>query len=252
MKALTIQRKKYGVNIQEVYFAVDCFAKINCDLSINFCVDSEGKNTTTALTSIIDLTQDSQKILANFRLTHRRGIQACLDSSDLHYKFITYPSSKDIQLFCKVYDRFAKEKNLAPCNETKLRFFAGQEALILTQVNCINTGELLCIHALICNGERARLLHAVSNFRSYVHDSTKRNHMSKIHRALYWFEMNHFKRLGYKIYDLGGLGDSNNPDFEKINYFKRGFGGEERREYINFTPSTLRGWIAMRYIMKKL
>lgn len=252
MKALTIQRKKYSVNIQEVYFALDAVKKANCDLKIDFCVADQGINTTIALTSIIDLTQDAGKILANFRVSHRRGVQACLDNKDLQYKFIKHPSSKDIQVFCKAYDLFAKEKNLEACNETKLRFFAGQEALILTQVACANTGELLCLHALICNGERARLLHAVSNFRSFADDSTKRNQMSKIHRALYWFEMVHFKRLDYKIYDLGGLGAQTDSELENINHFKRGFGGIECKEYINFTPNTLKGWIAMHYLMKKL
>ncbi|WP_298610699.1 hypothetical protein [uncultured Thiothrix sp.] len=252
MKALTIQRKKYGVNIQEIYFSLETIKKNKCDLNINFCVDSKGKNTTSALTSIIDLTQETQKIISNFRLTHRRGIQVYLDSKDLNYKFITHPSSKDIQVFCKAYDVLAREKNLPPCNETKLRFFVGQDALIFTNVSCAITGELLCLHALICNGERARLLHAVSNFRSYADDSTKRNNLSKIHRALYWFEMNHFKKLGYKTYDLGGLGDESDPELEKINHFKRGFGGVDYKEYINFTPNNLKGWIAMHYLMKKL
>ena len=252
MKALTIQRKKYGVNIQEVYFDNEPLQSTSCDLKINFCVPTQGKNTTLALTSMIDLTRDAQKILANFRLSHRRGIQMMLESKDLDYRFINHPSAEDIQVFCKAYDAFALEKGLEPCNQAKLRFFAGQGAFILTTVSCKNTNDLLCVHALICNGLRTRLLHAVSNFRIHADDSNQRNQMSKIHRALYWFEINQFKKLGYTIYDLGGLGMNGDPELEKINHFKRGFGGEEHREYINFTPHTLKGWVAMRYLMKKL
>ncbi|TXH69274.1 MAG: hypothetical protein E6Q83_11025 [Thiothrix sp.] len=252
MKALSLQRKKYGIHIQEVYFSVEHTGQMDCDLKINFCVSNQGKNTTAAVTSIIDLTQDAQKIIADFRLSHRRGIKTCLDSKELDYKVISKPSYKDIQAFCKIYDGFAKEKHLEACNESKLRFFADQEALILSQVTCLKTGENLCFHALICNGERARLLHAVSNFRAHVQDSTMRNYLSKVHRALYWFEINYFKRLGYTTYDLGGLCITGDPELEKVNHFKRGFGGNECKEYINFTPCTLKGWLAMHYLMNKL
>lgn len=252
MKALTINRKKYGVNIQEFYFSSEEVFQSNCDLKVEFCVPSQGKNTTTALTSVIDLTQDTEKILAGFRFSHRRGIKASLDSVDLSYRFITNPCSEDIQVFCRYYDAFAIEKNLPLCNQNKLRFFAGKNALILTNVRCVYTNNLICLHAFISNGERTRLLYSVSNFRTQAENATERRHISKIHRSLHWLEINQFKQLNYKIYDLGGLALGDDPQLKNINHFKRGFGGEDCKEYINFTPKTLKGWVAMRYLMKKL
>ncbi|MFZ1388166.1 MAG: hypothetical protein WBP46_15045 [Thiolinea sp.] len=251
MKTLTINRKKYGVNIQEIYFTMGESSQNKCDLRVNFCVASKAKNTAEALTSVIDLTEDAEKILSNFRLSHRRGIQTMLKSTDVVYKFTIEPCSEDIQSFCKVYDVFAAEKGLPLCNQSKLLFFAGQHALALTHVRCAYTGEILCQHAFINNGERTRLLHSVSNFRSEA-DSAQRRNISKIHRALHWFEMIQFKELNYKIYDLGGLAQSGDPQLENINHFKRGFGGEDLQEYVNFTPKTVKGWVAMRYLMKKV
>ncbi|MFZ1570111.1 MAG: hypothetical protein WAT29_14950 [Thiolinea sp.] len=252
MKTLTINRKKYGVNIQESYFSSEQNSQLNYDLRVNFCVENQGKHTTKALTSVIDLTQDAEKIIYNFRLSHRRGIQDTLKSGDYIYKFTSEPCSEDIKSFCAAYDAFAFEKNLPLCNQGKLLFFAGQSALVLTNVHCAYTGELFCQHAFISNKERARLLYSVSNFRVDSYDSVKRRQVSKIHRSLHWFEMNQFKSLNYKIYDLGGLAQCDDPQLENINHFKRGFGGVDIQEYVNFTPKTLKGWVAMRYLMKKL
>ncbi|SKA80837.1 hypothetical protein SAMN02745130_02125 [Thiothrix eikelboomii] len=252
MKALTINRKKYGISIQEIYFSSGVGHQPNYDLKVDFCVPNQGKHTTPALTSVIDLTKDPEVILANFRSSHRRGVQASLESSDLSYRFITEPCAEDIQTFCKYYDAFANEKNLPICNQGKLRFFAGKKSLILTNVRCVYTNELVCLHAFISNDERARLLHSISNFRTQADSATERRGISKIHRSLHWFEINQFKKLNYRLYDLGGLALGNDPQLENINHFKRGFGGDELKEYINFTPKTLKGWLAMRYLMKKL
>lgn len=251
MKSLTIHRKKYGINIQEIYFSSGESSSVGCDLKVNFCVPNEGKNTSLALTSVIDLTQDTEQIIANFRLSHRRGIQAIIASNDVSYRFITEPCSEDIQTFCKAYDAFASEKSLPPCNQGKLMFFAGQGALILTHARCIYTDELICLHAFISNGVRVRLLYSVSNFRVYADDSRQRRMIGAIHRSLHWFEINKFKNINYKIYDLGGLAHDD-PQLESINHFKRGFGGKDLKEYVNFTPKNLKGWLAMRYLMSKL
>lgn len=252
MKALTIKRKKYGVNIQEIYFSSEDAYQASCDLKVDFCVPNKGKNTKAALTAVIDLTEDLKVIFANFRSSHRRGIQTTLTSSSLSYQFITKPSAEDIQVFCKYYDNFASEKNLSICNQNKLEFFAGKNALILTNVSYAHTNELICLHAFICNNERARLLYSISNFRTQAETATERRVISKIHRSLHWFEMMQFKKMNYKLYDLGGLAIDADPELENINHFKRGFGGQELKEYINFTPKTLKGWLAMRYLMKKL
>lgn len=252
MKALTINRKKYGVNIQEIYFSSEVGYESNYDLKVDFCVPGQGKHTTPVLTSVIDLTKNLDGIFANFRYSHRRGVRANLESSDLSYRFITKPCAEDIQIFCQYYDIFANEKNLPICNQGKLRFFAGKKALILTNVRCIYTNELVCLHAFISNGERARLLYSISNFRTQADTATERRIISEIHRSLHWFEINQFKKLNYKLYDLGGLALGDDPQLKNINHFKRGFGGDELEEYINFTPITLKGWLAMRYLMKKL
>ena len=252
MKPLTIKRKKYGVNIQEIYFSPECSGQIDCDLKINFCVDNQGKNTKEVLTSVIDLRQEPAKILEKFRAGHRSGIQANVASKELVYRFVAKPCSEDIKVFSKYYNIFANQKNLPSCNEDKLRFFAGQDALVLTTVRHANTEDLLCLHAFISDGERTRLLYSVSNFRLHAEDAKQRTTISKIHKSLHWFEINQFKRLNYKIYDLGGIATEDDPDLKNVNQFKRGFGGEERKEYFNFTPKNLKGWLAMRYLMKKL
>lgn len=251
MQALTINRKKYGIKIQEVYFT-PTYESYQCDLRVNFCVPTASKSTTESLTSVINLTQTSEKILANFRLSHRRGIETTLNSPELNYRFIKRPSSGDILAFCNAYNNFAINKKLPLCNQNKLFFFAGQKALVITNVHHADTGDLLCQHAFISNKERARLLYSVSNFRVHANDSFQRRYIGKVHRSLHWFEINKFKDLDYKIYDLGGLAQCQDPQLDNINYFKRGFGGEELKEYVNFIPQNLKGWIAMRYLMKKL
>lgn len=252
MKALTIKRNKYGIGIQEVYFSSTACPELKCDLRVDFCVPTAAKHATETLTSVIDLTQDSEKILANFRLSHRKGIQSYLSSNDFTYRFIKEPSSGDIQSFCKLYDAFALLKNLPLCNQSKLMFFAGQQALMISHVHHNYTGELLCQHAFITDGERTRLLYSVSNFRAHPEDANLRKNIGKVHRSLHWFEINKFKELNYKLYDLGGIAPCKNPELESINYFKRGFGGVEIKEYVNFLPHNLKGWLAMRYLMKKL
>lgn len=252
MKSLTINRKKYGVSIQETYFSFADNDQTACDLRVNFCVPTEGKNTNIALTSVIDLTQDPEKILAKFRLSHRRGIEAALNSKEVLYRFINEPCAEDIQTFCKAYDIFASEKGLPPCNQSKLSFFSEQGGLILTHARDIHSDYLICLHAFISDGVRVRLLHSISNFRIYPDDPKQRRMISTIHRTLHWFEINQFKKMNYKVYDLGGLAHEENSDLESINHFKRGFGGEDLKEYVNFTPKNVKGWLAMRYLMSKL
>lgn len=252
MEALTINRKKFGINIQEVYFSESNCTTTTCDLEVSFCMNAAGKNSTKALTSLINLAADESIILSRFRRNYRREINGFHKSTDFKFEFITDPTLEQISEFCVVYDEFSAEKGLGVCNQEKLIFFAEQKALVLSYIRSAASDDLLCQHAYICNDERTRLLYSVSNFRFFLENSAQRNQIGKAHRFLHWSDILNFKKIGYKIYDLGGLAKEQASDLQSINHFKEGFGGELHSEYVNFTPHTLKGRMAMYYLMKKL
>lgn len=252
MKTLTIKRNKFGVDIQEVYFQPNGCPDTDCDLRVDFCVPEPSKHASRALTAVVDLNEDSETILAGFRRSYRREIQTGSDRDEFALNFTHDPRPPDIHRFCEAYDQFAQQQGLPLCNRNKLLFFAGQGALMLSSVRCAHSAHVLCQHAFIGDGRRARLLYSISSFRLYQYNSHQRNRIGRAHRLLHWADMNHFKQLDYTYYDLGGMAVRQNARLENINHFKRGFGGQERHEYVNFTPHNLKGWVAMQYLMRKL
>ncbi len=252
MNTLTIKRTKYGVAVQEVYFQAEGCPDAACDLRVDFCIPEQGKYSSCAATLLLNLQPDTAQILDGFRKSYRREIRTGVDPRAFTLSFLREPRPQDIHDFCLAYDQFARQQHLPACNLNKLLFFAGHGSLTISSIRCARSAKVLCQHAFIGNGQRARLLYSVSAFRHYQYDSRQRNRIGKAHRLLHWADMLQFKQAGYDWYDLGGTAAGQTPELQNIDYFKQGFGGELHTEYVNFQPRNMKGWLAMHYLMRKL
>jgi lipid II:glycine glycyltransferase (peptidoglycan interpeptide bridge formation enzyme) len=105
----------------------------------------------------------------------------------------------------------------------------------------------MVFHTYIIAGNRARLAQSVSLFRM-SDDGSFRNLTGRANRLLHWEDMLYFKRLGYSIYDFGGVNpDTANEETNAITRFKECFGGRRVVEYNSTAPASLKGLLYAAY-----
>jgi len=167
-------------------------------------------------TKIIDLTQPLESIFENFTKHTRCKIKKAQKKGVI---FSTHHTSDE---FISFYNLFAKNKHLNTLNNlTKYG-----ENLVITSVSLDD--KILCMHSYIVDEtiSRARILHSASHFRE-VQDNAERNFIGMANRLLHFEDMNYFKSLGFKTYDLGGYAyQTQDQSLEQINNFKDSFNGK--------------------------
>lgn len=165
----------------------------------------------------------SRSTLYKIRRAERNGVMAYFNSD------LRDPKLKEFKTF---FDEFSKIKGLAPCNLSKLRGLARQNALIISYAT--NTeGMKLVGHAYVVDHElgRARLLYSASHFRQ-LQTPAERNAIGMANRLLHWQDILHCKHKGLIYYDLGGVATTSpDPQKRSIARFKSEFGGTDLVEF---------------------
>jgi hypothetical protein len=139
------------------------------------------------------------------------------------------PTRNHIAEFGEFYNGFARSKNLRGCNIPKMLALNDVNSLAITSAYA-ESGELLCYHAYIVDGYRARLLYSASHYRN-MPDSAHRSLIGRANRYLHWRDISFFKKQYYSIYDFGGLSLNEEAELKSIDEFKMGFGGQVVMEY---------------------
>ncbi len=243
----TRPNRKIGLRFVDIYFpdSIDS-GRLNADIAVVLQASAPARNATPFHTLKIDLQKEPEDILAGMSKNNRYKIRRADKRDPVEVDANIKGTGGNIAEFAIFFDEFAITKGLAPCNRDRLRALAAHDALSITRVTHEN-GELLTAHVNIVDHEncRARLLYSASLYRN-IDDSGFRNLIGRANRLLHWREILHFRDLGLKWYDLGGIGGPDASDQQRrIARFKLGFGGQKVIEYNHFIGITMMGKIAL-------
>jgi len=243
---IALTREKYGISINEIYFASNP-GDIESSATIVFFVQAaeQAGGMRPFKTSIVDLSPDENTLFNGLSSNTRYKIRRAEREGFLPEIF-DIPSKEQIVWYVDYFDEFARQKKFSTCNFRKLNALNNQGSLAITRISGPD-GAVLSAHAWVCDRKagRVRLLYSASHFRQLV-DSSDRNASGRANRFLHWYEMTRFKALGYLHYDLGGLPiDESDPERNSIARFKLEFGGKEVIEYTGAVATNRLGKIVL-------
>ena len=101
-------------------------------------------------------------------------------------------------------------------------------------------GNALVYHLYVTDGETAVLCYSASDFRSAEVD---RNAAGRLNKFLHWEDMRRLRAQGVHIYDWGNVSSLTN--YNGIDVFKAGFGGEPTTLYNMFVGGSYIGRLAV-------
>jgi hypothetical protein len=145
--------------------------------------------------------------------------------------------------FEEMYNAFATMKSLRPLQRMRMESIAAAGVLDLS-VATDPQGNALVYHANYRGEDRATGLELPSLYRN-LSDSAARNLVGRANRYLTWSDILRYKQQGLKYFDFGGWYYGTDPEMQKINDFKKGFGGQVLREYECEQVLTLKGWVVL-------
>ncbi|SHF28273.1 hypothetical protein SAMN05444392_11345 [Seinonella peptonophila] len=196
----------------------------------------------------IDIKQSEKNLYSNLNRNTRYNIKRA-KREQLKFEISTQPTEEEIDDFSVLYNRFAKKKGIAPCNINKLRALRKKNLLMISYVKDQNN-QILCSHVSSTNDDRAYLIYSCS-IRLFV-DPSQKNKIGRANKYLHWMEMLYFKQSGCSIYDFSGLSlEVDNVELQKIDQFKRRFGGTEVMEYKCYEAKSLLGKMVLYYLYLK-
>jgi len=251
LTTLRIRRKKWILTFEERYFEPVSNFPHDTGLTIYYQAPDSSQNHKFKefITSHIDLTQSEDNLLKDMAKNTRYEINRFFRKDQLDCQIIANPNIEMINTFAAFYNPFAESIGLSKCNTQKIERLAEKNGVMFSVVYNQDL-KAICYHAFIVNGERARLLHSVSQFRD-IKDRNERSLIARANRGLHWFDMKYFKSIGYDIYDMGGLADLNVfPEMVNINKFKKDFGGNEIVEYNVYFARSILGRLAIHFLLK--
>ena len=164
-------------------------------------------------TLVTDLTESEENIFSKFKKTTRYKINRGKREK------IVFEVEKDLDIFLKYYNHFAKSKNLEPLKyQTLLKY---QKNMLITKA--IYYDKILVMHVHIYNTEVSMLLFSASHFRNTLENKEK-NLISYANLFLHYEDMLFFKKEGCSLYDFGGYAyGTKDKSFMGINHFKELF-----------------------------
>lgn len=195
---------------------------------------------------LVNLKQEEEELFRNMSKSVRADIRKAQDKHQFTYMEIDQPTVEELQEFSRLYDSFAKSKNISPCNLDKLFALRGQNALILTKV--VDREEhTLCSGILIEDRGNNQIygLYGVSDTNPNM-TGEERRIIGRANKLLQWKEMQSAKRRGVNWYNFGG--EVNELNGQGVNDFKKRFGtisGYDRRIYI---PRSFLGRICVYFL----
>lgn len=192
---------------------------------------------TPFISTVTDLDGEAEAIGAAFSKDCRYKIRRADGRDELSVEWIADPQPR-LDEFCAFFDAFARQKS----HEASDRQFldAAHAARQLMLARAARHDETLVWHAYLLCGNTTWLQYSGSCFRNQ--EKEYRSLVGRANRWLHWRAMLHFKSLGMRRYDWGGLfQDESEPDHAGINGFKRSFGGRVERTYDCTVPVTVKG-----------
>jgi len=222
---LEIDRKIYSFKIKEVWFSEYPFDVRDCDAVIfRECknnVEMDGFNKEEFTTLIIDLTQDLDQIFQDMSDSYRKNIRKAEKEG------IVIKRNENYEAFYKINEDFRKQKKLPPSN-IDINYMKKYGTLFTAEIE----GEVIAGSLNLEDSKNIRgLLGASKRLES---DKRMKKLIADANKLITWEEIKYAKSKGLVEYDLGGYytGSVKDEEKERINYFKKGFGGRIVTHYI--------------------
>lgn len=229
---LSIVRQRFGVPIDEIFFASDPYhAQSRSLVSFFVQASTQAPGFHPFKTQVLDLSQDLKELFASLSSNTRYKIRRA-EREGIEPMALVSPSEQDILTFGEFFDTFARQKRQPLSNQRKLTALQAQKGLLLTTARDQHN-QILVAHAYVADTDigRVRLLYSASHFRGAA-DTEERNRIGRANRLLHWFDIETAKHNGFNRYDLGGVPiDQRDPEKNAIARFKSEFGGQHIIEY---------------------
>lgn len=247
--------KKYGVKINEIYSLDKEYSTLKkADINAYFQLPKpvQAKKGASihrqALHLCIDITKTEEDLLKEMSKKTRYKIRRA-KRENVQVTYNEHPSVTDIKEFARFYNTFAKEKGIAPCKVNKLIGLKESDMLLLTNAY-YGDERKLAANATITNDGLAISLYGASG--RFQYEDISGQFISRANGYLHWSGMMYFKRLGYHTYNMMGLTmDENNTEHQKINDYKRSFGGMDQTVYQSFLSQSKLGFLLI-WVLKIL
>lgn len=193
--------------------------------------DAKGFSRETLSTLVLDLSHGLDLVWENMAGDCRKFIRR---SEKEGFKVST---NTHLEEFIQMNKDFRRSKKLTPYNYSE-DFIRNHGTLFTAELN----GQILCGYLAIHDDNYMRGLQAVS--RRLETDESFRKMISFGNRLLIWEAISYAYSKGLHSFDMGGYYVDAHPDpeMERINRFKRGFGGQvtERHSYFKDYSVVLR------------
>lgn len=209
--------------------------------------DREGVRWIPFDTLRVDLHKPEDALLGQFDQTTRYEIRRAENRDGLQAEWWQDPAPAVVSTFLAFYGASGADVPARPRPEA-LAAYARAECLQLSQA-VDGAGRALVWHAYFVAGDIGLLLHSCSGFRG-VAGREERQLYSRANRWLHWRDMQRFREADVGTYDWGGYYKGpGNPALQRVNAFKRAFGGQEIRVWDGHAGVALRGklYLLLRY-----
>lgn len=196
-------------------------------------------------TILIDLARDESALFDAMREGCRYKVRRAAERDALIYDSANANERSDLLArFAQLYEDFARRKQLPAPTRGWLSLMASTGNLYVSRVSDKSDRELTW-HTHYFSGGRATLLHSAPT--THAERAAGRSPTGRANRLHHWRDILYFKRLGAKLYDLGGW-YSGDADARRlgINRFKEEFGGHVVKNFIDERALTLRGKLFLR------
>ncbi|MEW6301905.1 MAG: hypothetical protein AB1705_00430 [Verrucomicrobiota bacterium] len=193
---------------------------------------------------VIDLAQTVGELKARLHDDTAYKIRRARDRDKIRCECCDPNDPAVLDRFEEMYNAFAPTKGLSPLDRARLNGMAAAGVLDLS-VARDSQGKALVFHGNYRDHQRASQLHSPSLYPG-LSDSATRNMIGRANRYLFWNDILRYKEAGLTRFDFGGwYAGTTDAALLRINEFKRGFGGEVRREFEGEQIVTLKGWLVL-------
>lgn len=225
MLQIAIKKRIFKINY---CFYFDGIQEVRESGLINIYVQSKIKGNLTVefLTSHIDLKLPETTLWNLISKSFQNEIRKA-EKDGWELTIIEAPTDKEILEFKGFFDNFARNKKIAFSDIDLMRALISCGSLYLIHIRK-HDQKLMVYNAYIHDMNRVRLLYSSNNLYSHDNSSQVVGRNSKL---LHWRAINHFKKNGFTLYDMGGLSTIDRPPHAQINKYKRSFGGRDVIEY---------------------
>lgn len=211
-----------------------------------------GVKCTTFNTLLIDLTKDSEDLLAAMKKDTRNCIRRADSKDNLTYEWDDNPSPEKLEEFSQFYDDFARSKDIPLVGGRNLPGYLKAGRLALSRI-LTESGDTIVWHAVQASEKRIRDIVRASTHRE-APDGETRQMMGRANRYLTWRDLLKGQEIGKTEYDVGGwYPGTEDQSLLRVNAFKEEFGGARVEEYDGVEALTPKGklYLGVRHLRGK-